>query len=1137
MDKWQGHQEASARFLQEAEVTGRLEHPGIVPVYAMGTWPDGRPFYAMRFIEGKTLKQVIADHRQTSDGEVHHADSIELRGLLNRFVDVCNTIEYAHSRRVIHRDIKPSNIMVGPYGETLVVDWGLAKQLETDFDESLTAQFIQQLDEDRVKSESSRTRIGGAVGTPQYMSPEQASGKINSVGVQTDVYLLGATLYQILTGQPPHQEESVAKLIARIKEGILDPPREIDSSVPPALEAICMKAMATDPSDRYAVASTLARDIERWLADEPVSVFTDPPSAKVGRWTRKHPALSLSGGVAAALLMVGCVVGSMLWSFQQNQKFKLERERSSKEAQLLASEALRQTETKEAADSAWEMSSREIESDRLESALAILHRSAETLKDQPGFLDQQERVADRRSRLEKLTEFYRQAELCEQYNVMSRDTEGIMAATAALQALDVWDKSDWWMHLPETELNPHQRDRLRWDVYQQWLMLDGMLVKTIGTRLFGVMQTGGGGRLLRALRRMQTGAGLEEAEAALIVSDRIDFFRQAETAKWYRGIARYRTRTGSRVKAQNLQTPRNAADAQKMGVLCMISAMDPSFRVVFRDYKNQDTISAGRDLFQRSASLRPDHYWTQLGLGQMQYFIARRESNPTWQSFQPAVQTMGRCIAINPESCFAYADRSSLFRFQHDALKKENVETDEGPDTEPDMQQIQELLLWSMQDAQIAYRLASTDHPWVGWTYGMALAAAGQHDQAAEVFLKASLQTYPLLESGDSTLIAADDIRGRQEAALYAADRMEQFPKQSRLRTLLASIYLNQQKHESATELVQVSLADPEVSAHAYAIRGMLRLGSEDDAGAEEDFHEAIQRDPSHIWAVYGLATLQDRGGQYASALDLYRQATDLASHDEHIAACLLGTGRALAMLGRYDEAITSFKSAQEHQAACNLAKAATPVVMKFRELRTESDREAEADKLELFLKSLASLPRATKVEISSPPSGQPMHAALLNGDFELGELRYWNNDLGIDWLNHDGYRSTARIHDHQPHQGRYSFHVIGGQQAENGDAGATTAQTFPVPAKSQCRLSVWVRSDDLRPGSARLEIRLPGRSTPTELLIPGGTRDWTEMSVDFEVGQATDPSLTVVPVELTIVSAGPGEIWYDDLEVTLTRS
>ncbi|KAA1260760.1 Serine/threonine-protein kinase PknD [Rubripirellula obstinata] len=1145
LHKWQGHQEAGARFLQEAEVTGRLEHPGVVPVYAMGTWPDGRPFYAMRFIEGKTLKQVIHDHREAGNTVA------QLRGLLNRFIDVCNTIEYAHSRRIIHRDIKPSNIMVGPYGETLVVDWGLAKMLESDFDDSLTAQFIEQLGEDRVKSESSRTRIGGAVGTPQYMSPEQASGKLDSMGTRTDVYLLGATLYQILTGKPPHNEESIAKLIDRVKQGILIPPRQIDASIPATLEAICLKAMETDSIDRYASASELSQDIEHWLADEPVSVFTDPIASRMGRWIRKNRTLAMSGGVAATLLTMSLVSGSILWSYQQARNFKLEKERTAKANQLLASQTQRLTETRESAESAWQMSSREIAADRLDSAVAILRRAKKTLSSNDTaatstvpqdsqLKEQKERITARLQRLEKLTDFYQQSELGQQYNVMSRDTEGIMASTAALKSLGVWDKPDWWMHLPQQDLNPDRRDRLRWDVYQTWLMLDGMLIKTIGTRLFGVMQEGGGGRLLRALRRMQSGAGIEEAEAAIVVSDRIDYFRQSESARWYRGIARYRTRTGRRIKAEDLLTPRNAPDAQKMGVLCLISAMDPSFRVVFRDYKNQDPILAGRDLFQRSASLRPDHYWTQLNLGQMQYFIASRETEPSWLSYQPAIQTMGRCIAINPKSCFAFADRSSLFRFQYEAIEKELDSADDSEGNRIRLQEQQkELLLWSIQDAQTAYRLAK-DHAWVGWTYGMSLATAGQHDEARKLFLEASTKTFPLLESADSKLIAADDIRGRQEAAEYTAKQIQQNPDQLQLRTLLASICLNQQKLDDAMEHIEVSLASPDASAHAYAVRGMLRVDREDIDGAMEDFKAAGDKDASHVWAVYGLAVCEDLNGNHPAALDLFRRATKLATGDEHRAACMLGVGRVLAMLGRYERALAAFESAQDYQAACNIAEAAKPLVARFRDLRSRSVNAKETEALESFLKSLAKLPRATKVDISDSTDGKPMRASLLNGDFEVGQMRYWNHENGIRWLNSPGYAATAKVTQKQAYRDQYSLHVVGDdlpsdteREIDKSDASGSTSQTFPIPAQSRCRLSVWVKTKDLEPDSARLEIQVADRP-PTMLRVPQGQQDWTELSADFDVGPSADPSLTVAEVELRIVSAGPGEVWYDDIEVSV---
>src|SRR6185503_16636975 len=199
------------RFLLEAEVTGGLEHPGIVPVYGLGTYGDGRPYYAMRFIRGDSLKQAI-DH--------FHADaalkrepgrrSLELRKLLRRFTDVCNAIEYAHSRGVLHRDIKPGNIIVGKHGETLVVDWGLAKaQGQTDGGASMDERPLVPSS----ASGSAETLPGSALGTPAYMSPEQARGDLEALGPRSDVYSLGATLYCLLTGKAPFEDGDVGAVL------------------------------------------------------------------------------------------------------------------------------------------------------------------------------------------------------------------------------------------------------------------------------------------------------------------------------------------------------------------------------------------------------------------------------------------------------------------------------------------------------------------------------------------------------------------------------------------------------------------------------------------------------------------------------------------------------------------------------------------------------------------------------------------------------------------------------------------------------------------------------------------------------------------------------------------------------------
>ena len=282
------NKDSRARFLQEAEVTGGLEHPGIVPVYGLGTSTDGRPYYAMRFIRGQTFKEAIQEfHSRKPRGESERR--IELRQLLTRFVAVCNAIEYAHSRGVIHRDIKPSNIMLGKYGETLVVDWGLAKALRERREDAPRDEHTLIPSSG---SGSSETLPGSAIGTPAYMSPEQSEGRVSEIGPASDVYSLGATLYTILTGKEPFESSTIGVILGRVQSGDFVPPRERHPAVPRALNAICLKAMSLSPKDRYLSCAVLAGDIEHWLADEPVAALRDPLSDRTIRWIKRHRALA-----------------------------------------------------------------------------------------------------------------------------------------------------------------------------------------------------------------------------------------------------------------------------------------------------------------------------------------------------------------------------------------------------------------------------------------------------------------------------------------------------------------------------------------------------------------------------------------------------------------------------------------------------------------------------------------------------------------------------------------------------------------------------------------------------------------------------------------------------------------------------
>jgi serine/threonine-protein kinase len=303
-----------SRFVLEAEINGGLEHPGIVPVYSLGTYDDGRPFYAMRFVEGDSLKEAIEDYHQEHPRP--DPSAVEFRKLLGRFVDVCEAIAFAHSKGVLHRDLKPQNVMLGRYGETLLIDWGLAKA--TGHREPVGPESAREATL-VPPSGSGHAPTLGVLGSPPYMSPEQAAGEVESLRPATDVYGLGAIMFALLTGEAPVEGRTTDEVLDQVRRGAIRSPRLLNPRIPRALEAICLKALAHEPGDRYPTARALADDVQRWLADEPVTAWREPRAVRLFRWGRRHRPL-VTGLLVALFVTSACMsVAAVLLSKERDR--------------------------------------------------------------------------------------------------------------------------------------------------------------------------------------------------------------------------------------------------------------------------------------------------------------------------------------------------------------------------------------------------------------------------------------------------------------------------------------------------------------------------------------------------------------------------------------------------------------------------------------------------------------------------------------------------------------------------------------------------------------------------------------------------------------------------------------------------
>jgi eukaryotic-like serine/threonine-protein kinase len=842
--------DSRARFVAEAEITGGLEHPGVVPVYGLGRDEHRRPYYAMRFIRGESFKEAIdLFHQGGGTGADPGGRALGLRRLLGRFVDVCEAIAYAHSRGVVHRDIKPANVMLGKYGETLVVDWGLAKAVGRN--EVAAKVHPGELTlRPSAGGSGPQTLPGSALGTPAYMSPEQASGDLDLIGPASDVFSLGATLYTILTGRPPVEGKDVDLLLWAVRRGDFAPPSSIRPGVDRLLEAVCLKAMARHPDERYASAEELAGDIEHWLADEPVSAYPEGPAVRLARWARRHRQAVALAFVLLFVATIASWVGLNIWERQVRQA----------RAHVLG---LRQASL---ADD--ELGKLHLRTDHFPEAEAVYDRAAQRLSDEPALAELRVRLSSRAGQMHRLAEFHRLAEQGERLAFDAADADAIACLEAALKSVAVFEHDDWWDHLPVDGLEPRQVERLRDETYRQLILLAFIRSKAAVTIL---SRAKAAPHCREALRVLRPALGFRPDDESARV---IQYFCQDAL--------------GANPARLSRSEPRSAADYYFAGILHLWIAdlpNDPFTKLIIgraRDLSELDSktplVTAERYL-RTAAGMAPDHFWTNFWLGN-----ALRSS----KKLEAAELAFNTCAAIRPDSAYAYIGRSL-------ALRRD------APGVQPaDRERLERRI---RADLDRALELEPyNDQVHLARFYA---------DAAIEQVASAASEALRFLECGRPvhTLTAWDvlDRRGTLQQLMVALERLRQrHGDRPDLWGALARAHLafeESGQDQKALQAAERALALRPGDHQATLVQAAVYLRRKEYKKSAQGFKAALAALPADFLANEGLAETLEQDGQAEDALLRHEQALRLARRDWQRREAHQGRARALHRLGRDEDA------------------------------------------------------------------------------------------------------------------------------------------------------------------------------------------------------------------------------------------
>ncbi len=847
--------EAWQRFLREAQVTGQLEHPNIVPVYEFSRREDQQPFYTMRLIRGRTMRDAIADYHARR--RARHDEPLGLPRLLQSFISVCHAVSYAHSRGVIHRDLKPENIVLGDFGEVLVLDWGLARMRGAPIDAAPEAAGGNG------NSAADATAQGTVVGTPAYMAPEQAAGRVQEVDERADVFGLGGILFEILTGRPPRTGATVESIVSEAAWVEIAPPRQLDASIAPPLNAICRRALAQQADQRYAAAKDVADEIQRYLADEPVTAYREPLTARLARWTRRHRTLVAVSTAVTVLLAIGTVVGLFWWQQTRHERQRQAEERIARiRSAALADELL---------------ALNELGQGHFATADEILSRLETDVPDEREFADFRDRLIARADRVRRLAEFYRLSDEAERLEFFEYDDQAEDAATAALQGLGVLDEQQWWEKLPGDDLSARQASQLREDVFRQLILLGAIRAK-------------------RGLIHFADPRYASSYRGALDVVAHTQRWRPSQSARVLEVFSRLGLNPleAARIKAEPPIEPTSAADLYFVGLMqywigqaendavsLMLRTIQPLTGMDF-----SDSLAKSERLLRSAASQDPRHYWTWFMLGWNRFAA---------EDFATAELLYGTCVALRPEYALGYTYRGLALVRRAQQLEDATARA--------------ELLKRGVADAERAQTLEPRN-PEVVWLHAIALALAEQAAESCRMFVRA-VELEPPLETWAGRRVQADKQLYLGEMQRYAELRTTSAPEATEGWVALAVAHWMLGAEAEAEAAAERALQLDAAQAHALAVRGRLALSRRDFSSAQRDLQSALARN-NQLWiAALGLAAAHEAQADHRAALREFERCEALAECDWQHVAAHLGRSRALAHLLRPAEAAAAIEAAR----------------------------------------------------------------------------------------------------------------------------------------------------------------------------------------------------------------------------------